>query len=577
MIPGAAETIPGVFLDKGGWAHSVVHPDYDAAGDGVTDDTAALQAAIDAVAAAGGGIVQFPQGIYGISSDLNLKAGVRLVGPSVGSRRVAAGTTSDTGAVIKWIGGGAPTDAVVVCNLTGTSQIAGVGIEGLRIDANGQAVGFKGLGIGPGAKFDMVVEQFSGKGVELGRAGGAYNTESSDFNLLLVPMATARGLSLSYCYSNRFNIKMVLAVGEVAAAARGIDLVEHCIGNTFFKSDIEDADLPIDIGTGAGGTCRANNFLGVRISNPTINPTAVTVGAVTATIGVAVRTNAAANTGNNFIGLRDEEGFTRLYYIQDTGDWAAGGVGTQYAMVLGGSTNFGAMQLGGKLTFNADNTHDIGEAAALRPRDAHLGRDLAVGRNASVVGTFTVGGASTLASLQFSNSAVIAQNTLDGADNRQISLASGGTASDTRGAYINLRGNEVGALPGLVEIASGSVAGARVQVTEGGSERFRVVGGVFALGTTVVTSAAAGEEVLGNAKLRRSVNAAGTDTIGLNYLNAVNQHVLNVNSQLLYYLNPLTQTTVGAAGGASALPATPTGYLRIALNGVERVMPYYAP
>lgn len=36
-----------------------------------------------------------------------------------------------------------------------------------------------------------------------------------------------------------------------------------------------------------------------------------------------------------------------------------------------------------------------------------------------------------------------------------------------------------------------------------------------------------------------------------------------------------TQTTVGAAGGASALPATPTGYIIIDVGGTEYVMPYY--
>lgn len=34
-------------------------------------------------------------------------------------------------------------------------------------------------------------------------------------------------------------------------------------------------------------------------------------------------------------------------------------------------------------------------------------------------------------------------------------------------------------------------------------------------------------------------------------------------------------TTVGAAGGASALPATPLGYLRVTLNGSIRKIPYY--
>ena len=40
--------------------------------------------------------------------------------------------------------------------------------------------------------------------------------------------------------------------------------------------------------------------------------------------------------------------------------------------------------------------------------------------------------------------------------------------------------------------------------------------------------------------------------------------------------NGSTQTTVGAAGGASALPATPLGYVSIFLSdGTEVVVPYY--
>jgi hypothetical protein len=37
-----------------------------------------------------------------------------------------------------------------------------------------------------------------------------------------------------------------------------------------------------------------------------------------------------------------------------------------------------------------------------------------------------------------------------------------------------------------------------------------------------------------------------------------------------------TQTTVGAAGGATALPATPSGYLEITIGTTDYVIPYYA-
>jgi hypothetical protein len=36
------------------------------------------------------------------------------------------------------------------------------------------------------------------------------------------------------------------------------------------------------------------------------------------------------------------------------------------------------------------------------------------------------------------------------------------------------------------------------------------------------------------------------------------------------------QTTVGAAGAANALPATPSTYFKIKVNGVEYVVPAYA-
>ena len=44
--------------------------DYGAVGDGVTDDTAALQAAVSAVLAGGGGAIFLPQGVYGLSAAL---------------------------------------------------------------------------------------------------------------------------------------------------------------------------------------------------------------------------------------------------------------------------------------------------------------------------------------------------------------------------------------------------------------------------------------------------------------------------------------------------------------------------
>jgi hypothetical protein len=59
---------------------SVKDPRYGATGNGTTDDTAAIQAAIDAANAAGGGTVYVPQGTYRLTTWLLLKSNVHLIG-----------------------------------------------------------------------------------------------------------------------------------------------------------------------------------------------------------------------------------------------------------------------------------------------------------------------------------------------------------------------------------------------------------------------------------------------------------------------------------------------------------------
>lgn len=44
----------------------------------------------------------------------------------------------------------------------------------------------------------------------------------------------------------------------------------------------------------------------------------------------------------------------------------------------------------------------------------------------------------------------------------------------------------------------------------------------------------------------------------------------------IIFASPVTQTTVGAAGAASALPATPSLYMKLIVGSTEYVMPLYA-
>ena len=58
----------------------VTNPTYGAVGDGVTDDKAAIQAAINAANAAGGGVVFFPKGTYRVASSFTTYSTVTLRG-----------------------------------------------------------------------------------------------------------------------------------------------------------------------------------------------------------------------------------------------------------------------------------------------------------------------------------------------------------------------------------------------------------------------------------------------------------------------------------------------------------------
>ena len=81
------------------------------------------------------------------------------------------------------------------------------------------------------------------------------------------------------------------------------------------------------------------------------------------------------------------------------------------------------------------------------------------------------------------------------------------------------------------------------------------------------------------------IEASGTGSVVLDQVsitdNTITTHVSNADLKLdtdgTGYLDILTdtQTTVGSAGGASALPGVPTGYIKIKIGGTLRVIPFW--
>jgi len=128
--------------------HVVDVRDYGAKGDGVSDDTRAIQGAINAVAGSGG-TLRFPAGTYPVNPVAAGSYGLVVQG--------AMSLSLDTGAVLQAIPNGAPNSCVLA--VSGASQVTIVGgaIVGDRAAHTGSS-GEWGMGLSIDASSQVVVQ-----------------------------------------------------------------------------------------------------------------------------------------------------------------------------------------------------------------------------------------------------------------------------------------------------------------------------------------------------------------------------------------------------------------------------------
>lgn len=117
-------------LETGNNGYNVVS--YGAVGNGTTDDTTAIQNAINAAHSAKKGTVYFPPGIYKISSTLTIYTGVSLVGAGSAASIINQVTTSANG--ITAVDAGALT--IQNLRINGPASGSGVGISMSHSSAN---------------------------------------------------------------------------------------------------------------------------------------------------------------------------------------------------------------------------------------------------------------------------------------------------------------------------------------------------------------------------------------------------------------------------------------------------------
>lgn len=136
--------------------------DYGALGNGINDDAPAIQAAINAAFAAGGGLVFCPIGVYLISARLLVKSYVRLAGP--GGSVIYDPAITSTSTIIRVKAGSVLTRAI---EFTGAR---GAEIMDIEVDGNNVAGPVDGLYAASGSNFDcrvirVRVRRFTGWGV----------------------------------------------------------------------------------------------------------------------------------------------------------------------------------------------------------------------------------------------------------------------------------------------------------------------------------------------------------------------------------------------------------------------------
>jgi hypothetical protein len=234
--------------------------DYGAQGDGSTDDTSSIQAAINAVGAAGGGTVYFPSGTYKITTTLFVRYnGVTLAGDSEGSTTIGAGTD------FVGSGGSIPNTMVQFNDHTAAGKLFHLGMRDLTINS----IAFTA---GPGSNPEvtclfhanwvhyMNVERCTfygastgsdGIGALLTAVGPAFSEEFSMLNSFTDCEFTYNyhGMKFGVTGQGSINASQVYRCrfgGTAVGTGTGIEIRGGTYGNSFVDNDIEIYGTGID-------------------------------------------------------------------------------------------------------------------------------------------------------------------------------------------------------------------------------------------------------------------------------------------------------------------------------------------
>jgi hypothetical protein len=221
--------------------------DYGATGDGVTDDAAAIQSALDDIQAAGAGTLYFPTGVYASTATFNIDFPVTIVGQGDG---YDAWTTFPTtvGSTLKYIG---PTGSDEEFFVFTEVNFGGVGMKNIRLEAGTLANKALVLNSVVGGLWENItIDYFANVGIYLKADTGtcSWNTFT---NIAINCFGNKACIWLSgtpnganACHNSFNNLR--LAYGDTGIG-HGIYL-GNCDNNTFVMTFIFDSGTPSGYG-----------------------------------------------------------------------------------------------------------------------------------------------------------------------------------------------------------------------------------------------------------------------------------------------------------------------------------------